>query len=175
MSQNSDPAPRPGGAAPAWRWPAIVVGLLVAHCLFMLTVAMIAVGDRSFVVVPRYYEQALAWDQTQALRRQSKKLGWRLGIETGRSVDLQGRRLVVFTLADAEGRPMHDATAQISYYHRRQAQQVERITLSATAPGRFERDLPMRAGGFWEFRVLASSGGQEFIADLTHFVEDDGR
>ena len=164
--------PAPQGPSSSWRWPAIVIGLLAAHFILMMVTVMIATRDRSFAVMPKYYEQALAWDQTQAKKRESEKLGWTFGIETGTKADPLGKRHVVCTLADAQGQPLKEAVAEISYYHRTFAQEIHKELLATTAPGRFEKDLPMRRSGFWEFRVSIKADGREFVTDRTHFVED---
>ena len=172
MSQNILPEPK---TRSSWRWPAIVIGLLVAHFILMMVTVLIATGDRSFTVLPKYYERALAWDQTQAKKRASDQLGWKLGIETSTKIDPLGKRKTTMTLNDAEGKPVAGAIADISYYHRTFAQQVETATLAMSAPGRFEMELPMRRSGFWEFRVLVKADGHEFVTDLTHFAKDAGR
>lgn len=172
MSQSISPEPK---TRPSWRWPAIVIGLLVAHFILMMVTVLIATGDRSFAVMPKHYERALAWDQTQAKKRAFDQLGWKLEVQTGTKVDPLGKRKTTMTLNDAEGKPIAGATAEISYYHRTFAQQVETAALAMIAPGRFEMELPMRRSGFWEFRVLVKADGREFMTDLTHFVEAAGR
>ena len=64
----------------AWdqRWAFAPVALLLASVGGLATMASIASDDPSFSLEPSYYEKAVHWDEQQAKRAASKRLGWRL-------------------------------------------------------------------------------------------------
>jgi nitrogen fixation protein FixH len=152
------------------RWPIIVIGLLGAHVLLMAIFAMIAMRDRSFAVVPNYYQNALNWDRTQAQRRSVEKLGWKLRIEPSEQVDLLGNRSVSFELIDANGTPLPARSLELNYFHHAHASQARQATLSASEPGPFVASLNMRYPGFWQFDVEADIGTERFSTSVAQFV-----
>lgn len=154
----------------AWRWPAIIVGLLAGHVLLMGIAVLVATSDTSFQVVPDYYRKSLEWDRTQAMLRASARLGWTLRIEPG-AADLRGQRDVRVTLRDANGEGVAGATVELDYLHAAQAQ-PQRATLELDSAGACVASLPMRASGFWQFEALARSGQTRFAARMTQYVSD---
>jgi nitrogen fixation protein FixH len=170
---GSDNAP---GRAGSLRWPLIVLGMLACHFFVMITVAAIAMRDRSSAVLPDYYSKALNWDKTQAARRESDKLGWKLVIEPATTVDPLGRRSLTFVLSDAQDQPVKADALNVSYYHHSRAGDTATARLSpTTAPGRFVASLAMRHAGFWQFDVTATdSSGHAFTASQTQYVNNEG-
>lgn len=162
-------APRKG----AYRWPMIVVGLLVTHVVLMLLAASIATRDRSFAVLPNYYENAVKWDQTRAAQRDSDTLGWKLTIDPSTSVTPLGQRSIAFTLKDSSGKPVENANLSVDYYHHSHAKDAASIKLQQTEPGRFVTTLPMRYPGFWQFNVTAEAGGKTFVDNLSQYVNTE--
>jgi nitrogen fixation protein FixH len=152
------------------RWPVIVIGLLAAHLLLMAIFAMIAMRDRSFAVVPNYYQNALNWDQTQAQRRAGEKLGWKMRIEPSERVDLLGNRSVSFALTDASGALLPAKSLELNYFHHAHAIQARQVTLPTTQPGQFIASLSMRYTGFWQFDAAADVGTERFSTSVTQFV-----
>src|SRR3954466_7927827 len=92
-----------------WPWPLIVVGLLLGHVSIMVTAVILATGDKSFAVLPNYYEKAVNWDKNQAELRASEKLGWQVTLVPSPDVDPAGHRSLMLTLADATGHAVADA------------------------------------------------------------------
>ena len=154
------------------RWPMIIVGLLSVHVTLMITAAAIATRDRSFAVLPNYYENAVNWDKTRAEMDSSRKLGWNLQINPAPQVDPHGSRQVSILLTDAAGQPISNAKIDLTYYHHAHANESANITLNESEPGRFTTNLPMRHEGFWQFKVRAEAGGKTFVTDLSQFVGD---
>lgn len=156
------------------RWPLIVVGLLVTHVLFMVLVAVIAVSDRSFAVLPDYYRKALNWDQDRAALAAGERLGWKLRIDPSSRVNPLGQRSVRFELTDSSGRPVGQSKLRATYFHHAHAADAKRIELEEDSPGRFVATLPMRQSGLWQFDVTIDAGGQAFAATVVQFVEMEG-
>jgi nitrogen fixation protein FixH len=157
------------------RWPLIIVALLGGHVALMLTAAAIAVRDRSFAVVPNYYQSALHWDQQQAERRVSAELGWKVQVEPAAQVDPTGGRAVRFVLRDAGNKPIEGATLSLRYYHHAHASDAAEIRLAREEQGVFSTTLPMRYAGFWQFDVTAEARGRTFTTSLTQYVSNESR
>src|SRR3954464_1159821 len=101
-----------------FRWPLLIVGLPATHVAGMLyAVALINHRTRSLGVVDNYYDQAVHWDQHRALLRASQRLGWQVQIAPSAEVDRDGRRAVTFTLTDAAGHAIPDATFDVTCTH----------------------------------------------------------
>ena len=168
---NAPPALRKG----AYRWPIIIIGLLVAHVLLILWAVSFAV-NANFTVVPDYYQRAVAWDQTQAQKRASEKLGWQIVVAADRNVSPLGQRLVSFALTDAQGNPIPGATLAGQYFHHAHGNQVQSFELQpdSQTPGRFAATLPMRDEGLWHFEIVARTADHTWQTQLDQFVSTQG-
>ena len=157
------------------RWPWIIVGLLGGHVLLMVAAVTIATHDRSFAVVPNYYQRAVNWDQTQAEKRASEKLGWHVRVEASSRVDPIGRRAVSFVLADADGKALDHAVLDVEYFHHAHGDEDKQVKLTpdATDPSRFTVLLPMRYPGNWEFHFTATAGGKTFVSAATEVLHNE--
>lgn len=157
------------------RWPWIIVGLLGGHVLLMVVAVTIATHDRSFAVVPNYYQRALNWDQTQAEKRASEKLGWHVRVEASSQVDPIGRRTVSFVLTDADGKPLDHAVLDVEYFHHAHGDEEKQVKLTpdATDPSHFTVLLPMRYPGNWEFHFTVTAGGKTFVSGLTEYLHNE--
>jgi len=151
------------------KWPWIIVGLLSVHVAGMVTAAMIATHDRSFAVVDNYYEKAVHWDQSQALLRASREMGWKVEIKPSDRVDPLGRRRVEFVVTDAQGRAIPQAVLTVEYFHDAHAAEVRKATLSPDGhdPSRFGAVLPMRYAGIWEYELTVTAGDKTFVEKTT--------
>lgn len=155
-------------------WPWFIVALLASHVLAMVVAVTIAVRDRSFAVVPNYYDRAVNWDEEQAKFRASEKLGWQVQVEAAGQVDPLGRRVVSFVLTDSRGHAISGATLQVEYFHEAHGDEDHDVELTpdASDPTRFTRLLPMRYAGEWEFHFTANAGGQTFVAKQTQTLSN---
>ena len=151
------------------KWPWIVVGLLSVHVAGMVTAAMIATHDRSFAVVDNYYEKAVHWDQSQALLRASREMGWKVEIKASDRVDPLGRRRVDFVVTDAQGRAIPGAVLTVEYFHDAHGNETRKVTLSADGndPTHFGAVLPMRYAGAWEYQVTVTAGDKTYVEKKT--------
>ncbi len=158
----------------AWRWPVIVVIFLAGHVTLMMVAVMFAVGDKNRAVVPDYYGQAIAWDDTQALRRSSEQLGWQAELTHATAADPRGQRDVTIQLTDEQGLPVPAESIQIHYVH--PAHSSDRFTyeLAATAPGQFAAKLPMRWTGRWQLTLRTEHQDQPFLAELSVWMREEG-
>lgn len=159
---------------PAGKWPWIIVGLLGGHVTIMIIAVTIAVHDRSFSVVPNYYQRAVNWDQTQAEKRASEKLGWRVRVEASEQVDPLGRRAISFVLSDAQGKPIDHARMSVEYFHDAHGDEEKQVKLTPDArdPSRFSAVLPMRYAGDWEFTFTVTAQGKTFVSHEIEFLNN---
>ncbi len=156
------------------RWPIIVIALLAIHFVLMLTAAAIATRDRSFAVLPNYYDNAINWDKSRAQQRASDQLGWKLSIEPATTINPLGERAVKFVLSDAAGKPIDDAKLDMTFYHHAHASESSEVKLSESQAGEFTAKLPMRYAGLWQFNVTIEAQGHTFISNVQQFVSNEG-
>lgn len=153
-------------------WPFVVVGLLAGHVTGMVIAVVITQHDKTFLVVPDYYDKAQHWDSSQAERRASASLGWSVQIEPGAGEDERGNRAVRFVLADAQGRAVPAAALEVNYFHHAHPDQQHKILLRADgADARtFQALLPMPYAGIWEFHFVANGGQKTFVQTQTQYI-----
>src|SRR3569623_2033596 len=96
----------------------------------MVGAVTIATHDKSFAVTPDYYQRAVHWDEEQAARRASEKLGWRVSIETAPQADPLGRRVVSVVLTDAQGQALPAAQLDVTYFHDAHANEPQTLKLT---------------------------------------------
>lgn len=154
--------------------PAIVLGLLGGHVVFVLIAITIATGDRSFAVVPDYYQKAVAHDDRKAELSASAELGWQLELRPADSVDTTGHRGVVVLLRDHEGLPVTGAEVGVSAYHYARASEPIAFELTELLPGQYSGSAAVERAGFWQFELIATRGQQRFISEFKQFVNEAG-
>lgn len=153
-----------------WKWPVIVVALLLGHVSLMVTAVVLASGDKSFAVLPNYYEKAVNWDKNQAELRASEKLGWQVTLIPSPNVDPTGRRALAVILTDAAGRPIADAAVELTWYHHARPTELLKASLHTDASGRAEQVVTMRREGFYQVNMTATAAGRRFVTALSPFV-----
>lgn len=161
------PAPaRPRGRH---RWPLILAGMLAVHATLIIYAATLAVSDKSFAVVPGYYDKALSWDADRADRRAADDRGWSFELRPGAFADAGGQRLIVAELRDAAGAPLPGAAVTLEFFRHARASQAARVAMRETTPGRHEAVAAVAAAGAWRFNARVSLGDQQaaFDQDLT--------
>lgn len=155
-------APEPG--ARMYLMPALVLGFLGTHMLFVFIAISLAVGDRSFAVVPDYYQKAVEWDDHKAALAASAALGWEVEVLPSRDVTLRGVRELAVVLHDAEGRPITEAQVHATLYHHANASRVVEVELIPGAyPGRYSVLAEMRDEGVWNIRLQITHGTDAYL------------
>ena len=147
----------PTTPAPAWRWPATIVGLLALQVLMCVVALYFALGDRHFAVEPDYYRQALRWDDQQAAAR----LGWTVALTAGAPTGAFKERALAATVAAADGTPLAGATVGgLAFPHAAPAER-QVLGLAATAPGAYAGGCRTPRAGLWEFRLTITRGADK--------------
>lgn len=144
--------------------PALVLGFLGAHMLFIFIAISLAVGDRSFAVVPDYYQKAVDWDDHKAALAASAALNWDVEILPSRDVTIRGERELVVVLQDAQGRPITGAQVYATLYHHAHASRVVEAELPPSdAPGRYHVQADMRDEGVWDVTLRITHGPDTYL------------
>lgn len=158
----------------SYKWPLIIVGLLVTHVAAMMTAVVIATSDKSFAVLPNYYQEAVKWDQTKARHEASVELGWKAQISVAPEMSATGERLVNVTIVDAAGAQVPVEKVELKFYHFSHASNPHRVTLTARE-GKIEGWMPLRYEGFHEFNLTANAGEKLFVEKITQYVNAASR
>lgn len=167
---SRDTTRRPARGWRYWTWPLIVVGLLLGHVSIMVTAVILATRDKSFAVLPNYYEKAVNWDKNQAELRASEKLGWQVTLVPSPDVDPTGHRTLLFTLTDAAGQPIAGADVELTWYHHARPAELLKATVHTDVSGRASDSVLMRSEGFYQITVTANVDGRRFVTSLAPFV-----
>ena len=150
--------------------PAVVLGLLGTHMLFIVIAITLATGDRSFAVVPDYYQKAVDYDDRKALLATSAELGWVVELTPGKTADVMSERDVVVQLRDADGQPVRDAQISVSCYHFARASEPLAFKFDEILPGQYVGRARLSREGFWQFELIAEQGDKLFISQFKQFV-----
>lgn len=154
-----------------WRWPMIVVGILVCHVTAMVIAAAIATshpGDSA--AIPDSYQKGQAWDQHRQRIAASAKLGWTAELSPVDQRDGLGRSQMRMTLIDSAHRPITNASLNVQFFHLAHGDQPEQVNLPPSADGNYLVPLTSVRKGFWQFDITATAGKDEFIQTITRDV-----
>lgn len=137
------------------RWAFVPVVLLVVSVGGMGAVAAIAADDPSFSLEPDYYQKAVAWDQHQAERAASARLGWKLEA----ALELEGPTLrLVARVTAADGSPLSSARVQAHAFAIARASDLRELVFVERRPGEYTAELGRARPGLWEFRFAVEQG-----------------
>lgn len=150
--------------------PAVVLGLLGGHMVFIFTAITLGTGDPSFAVVPDYYQKAVDYDERKALLAQSDALGWTVSLTPANNVDAIDRRGLVVQIKDAQGVSVTGLSVRIEAYHLARAGDAVVFECVEALPGQYVGHAQVAREGFWQFSIDASMGEQRFVADVKQFV-----
>lgn len=147
----------------AWRWAAIILGLLALSVGANVFLMSRAVGDPAFAVEPDYYQRAVHWDEEQSQARASEELGWKASLEAVAVEDARPERAVELTLLDHTGAPVGDAEVRVVALHVANAGERVPAPLAEVAPGHYRAIMPLGRAGLWEIQIEARRGLERFI------------
>lgn len=150
--------------------PAVVLGLLGGHMVFIFTAIAIGTGDPSFAVVPDYYQKAVDYDDKKALLAESAELGWSVEVVLGSVADAMGQRELIVRLRDASDQPVTDRVVTIDGFHQARASQPVSFTCVEILPGQYVGKARLTREGFWQFTIDAAQGETRFVGEIKQFV-----
>lgn len=150
--------------------PAVVLGLLGGHMVFIFTAITLGTGDPSFAVVPDYYEKAVDYDERKALLAQSAELGWAVELTPAGQADAVGQRDLFVRFRDRDGQPIQGLSVQVAGYHVARAKETVTMQCIEVLPGQYVGSARITREGFWQFAIDAESGEQRFVGEVRQFV-----
>ena len=149
---------------PARLWPVALVGVLAVTVAANVTLLIAARDPHASAVESDYYDKAVAWDSTQAVRRRSDALGWRLEARIA-PVSRRAARVEV-RLEDRRGAPIDRARLEVEAIHDCEPDRPVRGELRFVGDGRYAAALPLDRAGLWELRLDADRGSDRFLASV---------
>lgn len=156
----------------AWAW--VPAGLLGSMLLGLGSMAYVAIDDPSFALEPNYYDKSLRWDQSQAEKRASLALGYRVELTQPLVQTTDQQATVELVLQDRDGAPLAAAQVEVEAFPNATANRIQRLTLREVAPGRYQARLSRAALGLWELRVEVRHAGQRYREVLRRDVTKAG-
>lgn len=155
-------------------WPGLVVSLLIMSITAVALTIVAATSDGGVQVVENYYEQAAAWDSTQARQAASDALGWQATLRV-EPAGAEGLRAVVVSVRDAEGRPVEGLAGTLTARRPHRSAAVATAPLvEAATPGVYRQALPLAAPGLWDFEIAATRAEGHFQAAIrTDLLPDE--
>lgn len=151
-------------------WPGAVIGLIVLGMVSTFGVLIASRSDGGPQVVDRYYQQAVAWDSTAALRQASRDLGWTVDV-TRMVVD--GRTALDVRVTDRDGHAVTGLTGALLLRRPQSAGVLERLPLALGAPATSTNPAtPLRAfpsvsgRGLWDVDVELQRGKTRFVGSV---------
>ncbi|MEO1128977.1 MAG: FixH family protein [Planctomycetota bacterium] len=147
-------------------WPAFIVSIFMVSVVFMGILLSLATGDPNLEVEPDYYARAMSWDERQALRASSARLGWRTDITH------EGDVLRV-TVHDADDVLVGD-TIRVMAFHRALRSEAHTLEQTADEPGVFTLPLSPPKAGLWNVALEVTSGDVLYIEDVRLRIDKDG-
>ena len=173
MSAEPQNATQPTASWKRFVWPAVIVALLGGHLVLISAALLLSTAlIPAATVAPSGYAEALAWDEEQALRRESERLGWSLEVLPSRIADLLGERDVAFVLEDADGAMVDSADLRVTLYHHSRPGEAIRATIppALDQPGVYAAKLPLKREGLWRLSASAKRGGDELLVDTDFWL-----
>lgn len=153
-----------------WRWPMIVVGLLLTHVVCMVIAVVIATTDRSFVVLPDYYKRSLQWDDHKAALAASDRLGWKRVLTLGEFDPAARTRLATLKFTDGAGKGVDgltvsmEATADMDSAHR------QALTFRPVGDGAYQTVLKVTHDGNWALEIDARRGDEHYVTTAAAWI-----
>ena len=149
---------------PGMGWPIAVACILGVTVIGNIAVMVIANDDPSFAIESNYYQKAVDFDSTMGLERESVKLGWQA---TGAIERVANEAHVVITLRDVREQAITGAAVYVDAIFNARANEVLRVVLQESEPGRYVAPLVVAHAGIWELRINARR--VQAAGDTAHF------
>ena len=130
-----------------WFWPGGVFLLLGMNVVIVGITVYAALSDRSVGIEQRYYEKALAWDETAKQRTLNAALGWRMDLTAGASRQLE------ITLRDSSGQPIRAAQVTAEVFHEARSGDRSALTFIGDGTGTYRALCPAGPEGSWHLRT----------------------
>ncbi|MEQ9104255.1 MAG: FixH family protein [Rhodothermales bacterium] len=154
-------------------WPMAVVGLILLGMTSTFGVLIASRSDGGPRVIKQYYQKAVAWDSTAAVRQASVDLGWVLDVSRSRT---DGQTELEVRIVDSDGRPISGLSGEMRLSRPQSTGVLERLPLEpyptpGTTPGATPaftlRAFPTVSGrGLWDVEVDVRTGETRFVGTV---------
>ncbi len=154
-------------------WPMAVVGLILLGMTSTFGVLIASRSDGGPQVIKQYYQQAVAWDSTAAVRQASLDLGWTLDVSRSRK---DGQTELLVRIVDRDGHPVPGLSGELRLSRPQSTGVLERLPLlPEAAHGDAGHDTPLPAlraiptasgRGLWDVEVDVRSGDTRFVGTV---------
>jgi nitrogen fixation protein FixH len=146
-------------------YPGLVICLLIFNVSMGITILTAARSDGGAQVVDDYYQKAVNWDEIQALRQQSKALGWKLDLEVQVGTELADK-LGHLRIVDAEGQPVSGLTAEVMVRRPNLTEPVAVVQLQELEAGHYVFPNHVADPGIWDFVLKGERDERPYVAEL---------
>ncbi len=154
-------------------WPMAVVGLILLGMTSTFGVLIASRSDGGPQVIKQYYQQAVAWDSTAAVRQASLDLGWTLDVSRSRK---DGQTELLVRIVDRDGHPVPGLSGELRLSRPQSTGVLERLPLLPESahgdaghdtPPPALRAIPTASGrGLWDVEVDVRSGDTRFVGTV---------
>ena len=151
-------------------WTGFILMFFLIQAVLWLVAITVTANDKSHAIVAGYDEKALRWDEEQALRAASSRLGWKAELVVDPASDVRGLHEISIKLSDAEAQPVAGAHFDLTAFHRAYAGEPQLIKLKENQDGVYSGEVVLRKSGFWQFTGKAQSEDDVFFFDERQLV-----
>lgn len=130
-----------------WFWPGGVFLLLGMNMVIVGITVYAALADKSVSIEKKYYEKALAWDETAKQRDLNAALGWKIGLTAGAT------RQFELTLRDSSDQPIRAAKVNAEVFHDARSSERVMVTFIGDGSGTYRALCPSGPDGSWHLRT----------------------
>ncbi len=142
--------------------PVLLLGMSVC---FQMTACVMASRGNGAEIERDYYDRALNWDDYQKTVAASRKLGWRVEIQTDRMQQRGGELGVTFVLLTKDGEPVEGATGLIRAFQNGRVDEMLELDPVAVGPGLYRATFHPRRTGLWVWRLRFERGDEVFVEE----------
>ncbi|MBY0113821.1 MAG: FixH family protein [Phycisphaerales bacterium] len=130
-----------------WFWPGGVFLLLGMNMLIVGITVYAALSDKSVSIEKKYYEKALAWDETAKQRDLNAALGWKVEIKASAA------RQIEIAIRDSSDQPIRAAKINAEVFHDARSSERATLTFIGDGTGTYRALCPEGPDGSWHLRT----------------------
>jgi len=161
---SGQPTASARSARHSWRWPLIVVGILGVHVTGMMTATLIATRDKSFIVLPNYYQKALEWDQRKSDLAAADKLGWNQRVTMSDFDAANQTQFIRIEMIDRNQQPIEGLSISITAAPETHPDRFQTFQLISESPGSYVGQLMVIRSGAWSIDIDAKRGKEHYVS-----------
>lgn len=146
-------------------FPGMIISLLIFSTTMGLTILFVAKSGDGAQVIDGYYDKALAWDDSRALRQESEAKGWVLNLDVHVTEDTT-HKIGHLRIADQNGDPVTGLSAQITLRRPNLTDAVAVVELQELEEGHYVFPNHVGTAGIWDFVLKGEQADRPYVAEL---------